>query len=55
MCTSVVQNQPMEWDQLAKKTTENSYELCRNFAAVLQMANEEKVSFISSFKVLNKF
>ena len=51
--TSVVQNQPMEWDDLAKKTTDNSYELCRNFAAVLQMANEEKVSFTSSFKVLN--
>ena len=53
--TLAVQSQPMEWDELAKKTTDNSYELCRNFAAILQMANEEKVSDIGQIKISNNF
>ena len=45
MSISVCPEEPMDWNDLSAKVTTTSYELCRNFAAILQMANEGKVVF----------
>ena len=43
MSKTAVNEQPLSWAQLSSKTIKSDFELCRNFAAMLQMANEAKV------------
>ena len=45
----------MAWSDLSAKVTASSYDLCRNFAAVLQMANEGKVLIASKTSDLGDF
>ena len=45
MTILVCPEEPITWKALSTKVTTESYDLCRNFAAVLQMANEGKVLF----------
>ena len=47
MTISVCPEEPITWKALSTKVTTESYDLCRNFAAVLQMANEGKVLFLT--------